>query len=260
MNKTALITGASSGIGLEFAREFAKNTIDVVLVARNEARLNEIAKELSTTYGIRTYVMATDLSKPDAAAGIFQRVKKENLFVEYLVNNAGFGDLALFADADWKKLESMISLNIMTLTQFCHLFVGEMKEKKRGRILNVASTAAFQPGPLMAVYYASKAYVLSFSEAINNELKDDGITVTALCPGPTLSGFWDASAASDSKLVKGKKIAASADVAMYGYKAMMRGKSVAIHGFMNRMMASSVKFVPRKLVIAIARKMTEKSR
>ena len=260
MNKTALVTGASSGIGLELAREFAKNKIDVVLVARNEARLNEVATELSKTYGIRTYVMAIDLSKPDAADGIFQRVRKENLFIEYLVNNAGFGDLALFADADWKKLESMISLNVMTLTQFCHLFIGEMKEKKLGKILNVASTAAFQPGPLMAVYYATKAYVLSFSEAINNELKDDGITVTVLCPGPTLSGFWDASAASDSKLVKGKKIAASADVAIYGYKAMMSGKSVAIHGFMNRMMALSGKFAPRKLVIAIARKMTEKAR
>ena len=260
MNKTALITGASSGIGLELAKEFAKNSIDVVLVARNETRLNEIARELSTQYGIRVFVMAIDLSKPDAAAEIFQRVKKENLFIEYLINNAGFGDFGMFCDSDWKKLESMISLNITTLTRFCRLFIGEMKELKQGRIMNVASTAAFQPGPLMAVYYATKAYVLSFSGAISNELKDYGITVTALCPGPTLSGFWDAAVANDSKLVKWKKMPTSAEVAAYGYKAMMKGRSIAIHGCMNRIMVLSVRFSPRKMVIAIVRKMSEKAK
>jgi len=260
MNKTALITGASSGIGLGLAKEFAKNNIDVVLVARNESRLNEIAGEISAQYGIRAFVMAIDLSKPDAAVEIFQRVKKENLFIEYIVNNAGFGDFGMFCDTDWKKEEAMISLNITALTQFCKLFIKEMKEHKRGKIMNVASTAAFQPGPLMAVYFATKAYVLSFSGAINNELKDDGITVTALCPGPTLSGFWNAAAANGSKLVQGKKIPTSAEVAAYGYKAMMKGRSVAIHGWMNRIMVMMVKVTPRNMVIGIVRKMSEKAK
>jgi len=135
-----------------------------------------------------------------------------------------------------------------------------MQERKQGKIMNVASTAAFQPGPLMAVYYATKAYVLSFSGAINNELKDHGITVTALCPGPTLSGFWNAAVANDSKLVKGKKMPTSAEVATFGYRAMMKGRSVAIYGWMNRIMVLSVRFAPRNMVISIVRKMSEKDK
>ena len=215
--------------------------------------------EIITRYGVRVFVMAIDLSLRDAAAEIFNRVKDQKLNIEYLVNNAGFGDFGMFCDTDWKKEEAMISLNITTLTQFCKLFIPEMIKRKSGRIMNVASTAAFQPGPLMAVYYATKAYVLSFSGAINNELKDAGITVTALCPGPTTSGFWNTAVATDSRLVKGKKIPASADVAIYGYKAMMRGRSVAIHGILNRLLAFSVRFSPRKTVVYLVRKMSEKN-
>ena len=258
MSNIALITGASNGIGLGLAREFAKHKTDVVLVARNEAKLKEIAQELTSTYGVKAIVMAKDLSKQDNADELFREVKQAGLEIGYLINNAGFGDFGMFSESDWKKQQEMITVNIITLTRLCRLFIPEMIQRKQGRILNLASTAAFQPGPLMAVYYATKAYVLLFSEAINNELKGSGITVTALCPGPTTSGFEEASNLKESKLFKKKKLPDAAEVAKYGYSVMMKGKSVAIHGWMNRAMVLSGRFAPRDMVTAIVRKMSEK--
>lgn len=257
--KTALITGASMGIGYELARQFAQHGNDLVLVARSADKLTAIAADFAKRYSIRVEVIAADLSQPDAAQTVYDEVKRRGLSIEYLVNNAGFGEFGMFVETDWRKEQQMIDLNITTLTHFCKLFVRDMVAQRSGKILNVASTAAFQPGPTMAIYYATKAYVLHFSEAINNELEGSGVSVTALCPGATESNFQAAANLTESKLVKGKKLPTSAEVAEYGYKAMMRGQTVAIHGVMNYLMANSVRFTPRTLVVKIARWMQDKA-
>lgn len=256
--KTALITGASGGIGYELARVFAQHKHNLVLVARSAAKLELLAQQQQQEFGIKAFVVAADLSLPQAAAAVFEQLQKENIRIDFLVNNAGFGNYGLFMETDWPKEEQMINLNITALTHFTKVFGQKMVRNRSGRILNVASTAAFQPGPLMAVYFATKAYVLSFSEAIANELQGTGVTVTALCPGPTESGFVEAAALHNSKLFKGKKIAASREVAEYGYQVLMRGRIVAVQGTTNRVMANLVKFFPRKWVTAMARKISER--
>jgi uncharacterized protein len=258
MNKTALITGASNGIGLELAKVHAKNNDNLVLVARSKAKLEELKTALEKQYKIAVYVIAKDLSLANAAQDVFEDVKKQNITVNYLINNAGFGDFGMFAETNWKKEEQMINLNITALTQFTKLFLQDMIAKGGGKIMNVASTAAFQSGPTMAVYYATKAYVLSFSEAIDNEVRPQGVTVTALCPGATESGFQAAAEMEESKLVKGRKLPTSKEVAEYGYKAMMKGKTVAIHGTMNYIMANSVRFMPRTWVVKVTRMIQDK--
>jgi hypothetical protein len=259
MAKTALITGASSGIGYELAKVFAKNNTNLVLVARSEKKLQEIAQELTKTHGISVEVLAKDVSVLASTQEIYSILKQKGIAVDYLVNNAGFGDFGFFTETKWEKELEMINLNMTSLTSLTKLFVSDMVARKQGKILNVASTASFQPGPLMAVYYATKAYVLSFSEAIANELSGTGVTVTALCPGPTESGFQNAAAMNDSKLVKGKKLPTSQDVAEYGYKAMMSGKVVAVHGLMNKVMAQSVRYTPRAVVRSLVRAMSERT-
>jgi short-subunit dehydrogenase len=254
----ALITGASGGIGLELAKEFAKNNINVVVVARSESKLQSLASLLQQQYKVQVKVITKDLSKLEEVEALYQQLKYENITVDYLVNNAGFGDYAYFYEADWNKLNEMINLNITALTRLSYLFVKDMVQQGFGKIMNVASTAAFQPGPTMAVYYATKSYVLFLSEAMANELQDKGVTVTALCPGATESGFEVAAALKESKLFKGKKLPSSAEVAAYGYKAMMKGKMVAIHGLMNNIMAQSIRFAPRALVLKIVRNIQSK--
>jgi len=249
----ALITGASSGIGLELARIFAQNKTDLVVVARNELQLQELSRQLESEFGVKVWILAKDLSVRESAQQIFDWCQEQKLEIQYLINNAGFGDNAFFATSDIRKQEQMIDVNIWSLTALCHLFLPGMLQSKTGKILNVASTAAFVPGPEMAVYYATKAYVLHFSEAIANELQHTGITVTALCPGPTSSGFQAAAQMENNKLVKGKKLPSSKSVAAYGYKAMMRGKTVAIPGFGNFMTAFGVRFVSRNFATRISR-------
>ncbi len=258
MNKTALITGASNGIGLELAKIHAKNNDNLVLVARSKGKLEELKADLEKQYKVTVFIVAKDLSLPNAAQDIFDELKNQNISVNYLVNNAGFGDFGLFAETDWTKEEQMINLNITTLTQFTKLFLKDMIKNGGGKIMNVASTAAFQSGPTMAVYYATKAYVLSFSEAIDNEVRPQGVTVTALCPGATESGFQAAAKMEESKLVKDRKLPTSKEVAEYGYKAMMRGKTVAIHGTMNYILANSVRFMPRAWVVKVTRMIQDK--
>ncbi|MEA1898686.1 MAG: SDR family oxidoreductase [Bacteroidota bacterium] len=253
IKKTALITGASDGIGLELAIIHASKGENLVLVARNKSKLEKLKWNLEETYKITALVIEKDLSSIDAAKEVYDETSKQNIQIDYLINNAGFGDFGMFYDTDWDKESSMINLNIIALTQFCKLYVKDMIKRGSGKIMNLASTAAFQPGPAMAVYYATKAYVLHFSEAINNEVRDKGITVTAFCPGATESGFQKAASMEESNLVKGKKIPGSKEVAQYGYKAMMNGKSVAIHGFMNYIMANSTRFAPRALVVKMVR-------
>lgn len=257
--KTALITGASGGIGLELAKIHASKGGNLVLAARNKPALDELKNQLEQQYGVAVHTIGTDLSAPGAAQQVYTNVQQNNIVTDYLINNAGFGDFGLFHESDWNKQQQMISLNIMALTHLCHLFLGDMVQRRSGRIMNVASTAAFQPGPTMAVYYATKAYVLNFSEAIDNEVRDKGITVTALCPGATQSGFQSAANMEDSALVKGRRLPSSAEVAAYGYEAMLKGKTVAIHGTMNALMANSVRFVPRAWVVKITRKIQEKA-
>lgn len=256
---TALITGASGGIGFELAKVHASKGDNLVLVARNKTKLDELKIELEKQYKISVHTIGKDLSAPNAAQEVYDEVKQKNITVNYLINNAGFGDFGMFYETDWNKELNMINLNITTLTHFTKLFLIDMVKRGSGKIMNVASTAAFLSGPTMAIYYASKAYVLSFSEAIDNEVRDKGITVTTLCPGPTESGFLEAAALQDSKLFKGKKIASSKEVAEYGYKSMMQGKTVAIHGLMNRIMANAVRFIPRSLAVKIVRNIQAKT-
>lgn len=258
MKKTALITGASGGIGYELAKIFAKNGINLVLVARSKNKLDELKNDLEKQYGISVYTVGKDLSIRESVSELYEETKKQNIPVEYLINNAGFGDFGMFTDTDWDKEERMINLNMKTLTLLTKLYIREMTERGSGKVMNVASTAAFQPGPLMAVYCSTKSYVLSFSQAINNEVKSSGVTVTALCPGPTESGFQDASGMKESKIVTKIKMPSSKTVAEYGYKAMMKGKPVAIHGYMNKILALSVRFMPRNVVVKITRILLDK--
>ena len=253
---TALITGSSSGIGFELALCFARDGHDLVLVARREDLLQSLADELRQAHRVTVRVLAADLTQPEAPAEIFAQLAAERVEVEFLVNNAGLGEYGLFHQTDWRREVQSIQVNLFALTYLTKLFLPPMLARRRGRILNVASTAAFQPGPLMAVYFATKAYVLSFSEAIANELHGTGVTVTALCPGPTHSGFQDAAAMQQAGLFHRPQIASSAEVAAYGYRAMQRGKRVAIHGWLNRLLAASVRFTPRALVTDVARWMS----
>ncbi|VAW20573.1 hypothetical protein MNBD_BACTEROID01-165 [hydrothermal vent metagenome] len=259
MKKTALITGASSGIGLELAKIHASKGGNVVLVARNISKLDELKSELEKKYSISAYTIGKDLSLHNSAQQVYDETTRQNIQIDYLINNAGFGDYGNFYETALDKELQMINLNIIALTQLCKLYLKNMIKRGSGKIMNVASTAAFQPGPTMAVYFATKAYVLHFSEAIGNEAGDKGVTVTALCPGPTISGFQAAAAMEESNLVKGKKLPGSKEVAEYGYKAMMKGKAVAIHGIKNYLLANSVRFAPRALVVKMVRGMQSKA-
>lgn len=259
MNKTALITGASSGIGLEMAHVFAQQGNDLVLVARSEDKLKNLAQTILTTYKVKVHVIAADLSSMNEVQRVYDICKNEHIDIDYLINNAGFGDFGLFVESDWNKLEQMIDLNIKSLTKMCRLFIPDMVKRKSGKVLNVASTAAFQPGPTMAAYYASKSYVLFLSEALYNELQGSGVHVTCLCPGATESGFQQAAAMEESALVKGRQLPTSKDVAWFGYRAMMKNKMTVIHGFMNYVMANAIRFTPRKWVLPIVRKIQDRA-
>ncbi|MDP6040403.1 MAG: SDR family oxidoreductase, partial [Candidatus Latescibacteria bacterium] len=194
----ALITGASSGIGLELARVFAADGIDVILSARSENKLNMLAKEVQDAHGVKAEVIVADLSVQGEAQKLYDQVKENGCEVDYLVNNAGFGVYGVFAETDWTAEANMLNVNIVALTHLTKLFLPDLIAKRKGRILNVASTASFQPGPMMSVYFASKAFVLSFSDAIANELRGTGVTVTALCPGATETGFKSTAGAAGS--------------------------------------------------------------
>jgi uncharacterized protein len=232
MNRTALITGSSNGIGYELARVHAEKGDDLVLVARTKSKLDDLKEELEKKFTIKVYTIGKDLSIPGAAKEVYNELKQKEIIVDYLENNAGFGDFGLFAETDWKKQEQMINLNITALAHLTRLFLPDMIRRKSGKILNVASTASFQPGPTMSVYFATKAFVLSFSEAVNNEVRDKGITITALCPGSTESGFHSV-ARGDNTLTENRKLPSSREVAEFGYRAMMKGKAIAIPGLKN---------------------------
>ena len=257
MNKTALITGASNGIGLELARIHASKGDNLILVARTKDKLDELKSELEKNFKINVYTIKKDLSLKNSTRDVYEEVTNNGMSVDYLINNAGFGDFGLFAECDWDKQEKMINLNITALIHLTWLFLPDMIERGKGKILNVASAAAFQPGPTMSVYFATKAFVLSFSEAVNEEVRGKGITVTALCPGSTDTAFH-AVVVDDPGLVSERKMSSAKEVAEYGYRSMMRGKPVAVHGFKNSLMANAVRFFPRDFIVKMVRRIQEK--
>jgi short-subunit dehydrogenase len=254
----ALITGASVGIGYELAKVFAANGHDLVLVARDEPRLLAVAAECESA-GAKARVIAADLAVPGAAQAIHDRLDPGEAPIEVLVNNAGFGTHGEFAAIDVDADLRMLQVNIVALTHLTKLFLREMIRRKSGKILNVASTAAFQPGPLMATYYASKAYVLSFSEAIAVECKPYGVTVTALCPGATRTEFQKRAGIESSRLFRGNVMDART-VALAGYRGLTRGKRIVIPGAANRLLTSLVPFAPRKLVTRITKRFNDLKR
>ncbi len=251
---TALVTGASGGIGEALARELASKGHSLVLVARSGDALRKLADELAAKHSVVVDIIPADLAVVGAGRALAEIVASKGLTIDVLVNNAGFADFGVFHESDLAKIMQMVQLNIATLTELTHAFLPGMVQRKHGRVLNVASTAAFMPGPLMAVYYATKAYVLSFSEGVHEELKGTGVTVSALCPGPTQSGFQARAAMEDSKLVKGRKIMTAETVAKIGIAAMLKGKPVIVTGFKNQLQALSPKFMPRRMVPGVVKR------
>ena len=253
MALSTLVTGASSGIGREMAKLVAEDHRDLVLVARNKKKLDEFARDLTAAFAVAVRVIAKDLARSDAPAEIARELASAGVAVDTLVNNAGFGVYGPFAETDSAKELEMLQVNIFALTRLTKLFLPPMVERKSGRILNVASTAAFQPGPLMAVYYASKAYVLSFTEALANEVAAHGVVVTALCPGPTDTEFQKEAGLEETHLFRSPFVQDARSVARAGYSGLAAGKRIVIPGFANQTLAQGVRFAPRRLVTAIAR-------
>jgi uncharacterized protein len=258
-SQTALITGASGGIGYELAKLFARDHFNLVLVARSAGKLDEVANELRADFACTVKTIALDLGTPPATQFLFDQLQGEGMVVDILVNNAGFGAFGDFAQMPEQEILGQIELNIGALTRLTRLFLPPMIKRRRGKIMNVASTAAFQPGPLMAVYYATKAYVLSFSEALANESRGSGVTVTCFCPGPTNTSFAQRAGNSDTRLFKKIGGMNAQTVARDGYRGLMEGKTVVISGLRNWLVAESVRFAPRKMVTAISRWVSEKA-
>lgn len=254
---TVLITGASGGIGYELAKLFARDHHNLVVVARSGDKLAQVAAELQT-HGVTVKTVALDLSQPPAAKFLFDQLQREGIAIDILINNAGFGVFGEFAQMPEEEILGQISLNITALTQLTKLFLPHMLARRSGRIMNVASTAGFQPGPLMAVYYATKAYVISFSEALANELRNSGVTVTCFCPGATHTGFAKRAGTEGSRLFKQLGAMSAERVALDGYRAVMEGRTLAISGAHNWLVAQSTRFGPRKWVTAISRWVAEK--
>ena len=242
-----VVTGASSGIGLEFARIFARNQVNLALVARNVNALNSLSKELKTNYKIKVLVYELDLSVISNVEALVTDLDKRKIKPKYLINNAGFGDFGTFKETSWDKELKMINVNIIALTYLTKMFITRMLGGERSYIVNVASGAAFQPGPLMAVYFATKSYVLHLSEAVSEELSGSNITVTTLCPGPTQSNFWSVAGKDKTFGIMGR-MPTSKQVAEFGYQAMLDSRRVAVYGWTNRLGVLLVRFLPRSWV------------
>ena len=241
-----LITGASTGIGLELARIFARNGHKLILVSRSKEKLLAAAKTIDSK---DAKIIVSDLTREHAAEVIFNELTRRSIEVDCLVNNAGFGTYGAFFDSDVEEQISMIQLNATALTHLTRLLLPGMINRKSGKIMNVASTAAFQPGPTMAVYFATKAYVLSFSQALSSELEGTGVSVTCLCPGPTETEFQKRAGMDPERIKKSYGMMVSLEVAEKGYKGMMEGKRVVIPGFKNNLFANSVRFLPTSIVL-----------
>jgi short-subunit dehydrogenase len=251
--ETVLITGASSGIGLELARCFAADGSRLVLVARNTAAMEILAGELRRDFKVEAIVLTADLSLPETPGKIFSELKSSGIVVDVLVNNAGFGAHGLFPKLPLQRQLEMIQVNIAALTELTGLFLPGMLERRLGGVLNVASVAGFVPGPGMAVYYASKAFVLSFSEALAEELAGTRVKVMALCPGPTKTNFFNVAHANDAQLVRIADMTAK-EVAVIGHRAFRVGCTVNVSGWINRLLVLLVRLMPRMLVRKIVKK------
>jgi short-subunit dehydrogenase len=249
---TALITGASSGIGLEMARILARRNVNLVLVARREEILKQLKHDLEKENAVEVRIFPVDLTDRAATDGIFEELTQAGVTVDYLINNAGFGTFGPFAESDLEREQAMLDVNITALTRLTRHFLPGMLQRGRGRILNVSSIAAFQPGPLMNGYCATKAFVLHFSEALAAEVAGSGVTVTAFCPGPVATGFISAADMEDASLYRNIKPVPVQGVVEYGLAAMLAGKIVSVHGLLNRLMVFANRFVPRKLSTAVA--------
>ncbi len=244
MRKTALITGATGGLGIEFADLFAQKGCDLILVGRSEEKLVRLQEVLHMEYDVGTHLFLQDLAKPDAALSIRQFTEERGIRVQYLVNNAGFGDSAPFAESDWARQQEMVQVNILALMQLTHCYLPEMLSRNSGRILNIASIASFLPGPEMSVYYASKAFVRSFSEALHEETRGSKVTVTALCPGPVDTGFEKAAGLEKSPMFHMMRPADAQQIAREGFLAMMRGETVHTCGIGGKLVKGASRLMP----------------
>jgi uncharacterized protein len=251
MTLVTLVTGASAGLGEGFARQLAKQQKSLVLVARRAEKLESLAVELRKIYGVKVFTETSDLSAVGAVKNLMARLKSQDLEVDCLINNAGFGLNGPFAELDGDKQANMITLNCTALTELCHAVLPAMIARKSGSILNVASTAAFQAGPFMAVYYASKAYVLSFSEALHEELLPHGIHVSALCPGATETEFFSAAGMGGSVLAK--MASKPEQVVTDGLQGLKVNKAFVVSGLMNKLLAQSTRITPRFITRKIAK-------
>jgi uncharacterized protein len=254
--KTALITGASSGIGLELAHLFARDGYRLVLLARNRATLRQLGDDLQSRYSVTVRIAPKDLAHPATPAELYQELQEAGIVLDVLVNNAGFGGAGPFVSTDWNHEAEMMQVNIVALTHLTKLFLPQIRARE-GKVLNVASTAAFQPGPFMAVYYASKAYVLSFSEALAEELSGTGATVTCLCPGPVKTNFQRRASLEGTAMAKSPLLVDVREVARIGYKGMQQGERIVIPGWKNRAGVAMLRISPRSVVTKIVRKIQE---
>jgi len=255
--KTALVTGASSGIGAELARIHAEHGGDLIVVARRQEQLDQIKAELEKAHGVTVHVLPKDLTQADAPRQIHDELQARGVPVDYLINNAGFGYLGLFHEQDWARNEAMIKLNVLALSALTRIFLPEMIARRRGRILNIASMAGFVPGPLHAVYYATKAFVISLSEALANELAGTGVTVTVLCPGPVDTEFTRQPEMQGIRLLQ--RTASARTVAEAGYRAMLQGKTVVVPGLFSKITVHGLlRLSPRRLTTSISRALMEK--
>ncbi len=256
--KTALVTGGASGLGYEFALLLAKDSYNLILIDIDPIKLEKTKKKLQDKFNSEVTILVKDLSIVNIADEIFNEIK--DIPIDVLINNAGFGLFGTFANTDWQRESAMLNLHIITTTHLTKLLLTGMTERGTGKILNMSSLAAFQPGPLMAIYYATKAYILSFSEAIANELKGTGVTVTVLCPGQTKTSFQEVVSQETSENKIGFNIACPKQVATYGYKAMLKGKTVVVPGKFNKFLSKLPRIMPRKTATSIVRKIQEKNR
>jgi hypothetical protein len=257
MSKTALITGASSGIGREFAKLFAKDGYDLVIVARGREALEKVREQIQEHHKVQVKIFDRDLSQTHNISEIYGKLLEEKIEIDVLVNNAGFGDFGKFHERDWDRQLGMVQVNVIAVMQLTRLLLPHMVKRGNGKILNVASNAAFQPGPLMAVYYATKAFVLSFSEAISNELEGTGVTVTTLCPGPTATHFQTIAGVHNTRLFRTRVLPHPKEVALFGYKAMQNKRRVVVHGWYNKFIVFIERFSPRWLTLRLTRYVQE---
>ena len=256
MEKFSIVTGGASGLGFEFVKLLLIDKYNVVVIDNDKKELNNIKSKINFKHNKKIILMHKDLSNPDSSIEIFKELKNKN--IEVLINNAGFGLFGKFKDTNWKIERNMIMVHVMCTTEMTKLFLNNMIENKKGRILNMASLAAFQPGPLMSIYYSTKAFILHFSESIANELKGSGVSVTVLCPGQTRTNFQKKVSSREKKI--NFNFSTAEKVAKYGYEAMMNGKTIAIPGIINKILSTIHRFIPRSLATKLMRKIQEKNR